>query len=107
MFTFFKSSKWYQIAQKITKSIGLKWVKALETIRLVPKQNFPKNYNFLNTHQEVRNVSFSGNFAYVLNKWSLGEFEFYSYIKLFQANISTLYSLKTPENLWFSGVFSG
>ena len=25
----------------------------------------------------------------------------------FQANVPILYPLKTPENLWFSGVFSG
>ena len=36
-------------------------------------QNFPKKWHFLlpDTHTHVRNVSFLGNFAYVLDEWSL------------------------------------
>ena len=36
------------------------------------------------------------------------KFEKYSeYLNPFLANVPTLYPLKTPENLWFSGVFTG
>ena len=37
----------------------------------------------------------------------LHDFFSYSFINPFQANIPISYPLKTPENLWFSGVFSG
>ena len=46
-------------------------------IHLVSTQNFPKNSHFLPlwyartcAYQGVRNVSFSENFAYILNGWS-------------------------------------
>ena len=47
------------------------------TIQVVRMQNFPKNYYFLPPdtraymHQVVRNISFSGNLAHVLNEWSI------------------------------------
>ena len=37
-------------------------------------ENFPKNYVRTCTYQGVRNVSFSENFAYVLNGWSQNVF---------------------------------
>ena len=32
---------------------------------------------------------------------------FLCFFKPFLANVSILYPLKTPENLWFSGIFRG
>ena len=37
----------------------------------VGTQNFPKNYHFLPFLLKVRNVTFSKNFAHVINRWSL------------------------------------
>ena len=45
-----------------------------DTIHLLSMQSFPKNQDLLLYDQEVRNVSFSENFAYVLNGWFLCQF---------------------------------
>ena len=51
------------------------WTLRLEIIHLVRLQNFPKNYTLIRirtcAYQGVRNISFSENFANVLNEWSL------------------------------------
>ena len=51
---------------------------SLGIIHLVRTQNFPKNYRFLFpdskrpcAYQDVRNISFSEDFAYALNEWPL------------------------------------
>ena len=71
------------------------------------------------TYQGVRNVTFSENFAYVLNGWPLkyarkcckGFSPIFrcckGFIPRFQSNIPILYPLKTPENKMFFCVFRG
>ena len=61
------------------QNIMLSRIRIVGIIHLVRTQNFPKNHNFFppdthartSTSQGVRNVTFSENFAYAPNEWSL------------------------------------
>ena len=51
-------------------STGSSVLKEYGIIHLVSTQNIPKNQHFLHL-QGIRNVTFSENFASVLNEWPL------------------------------------
>ena len=87
-FTRFRTLTWGIIYLVIIKVI-IKWSLFRSFIYLFT-QDFPKNYHFLppvpkNTgkcvYQGVRNVSFSGNFAYMLHEWFLDIFTLDPYWK--------------------------
>ena len=71
------------------------WYFQWEIIHLVRTQNFPKKLTTF-VYQGVRNVSFFGNFAYVLNEWSLSDIWNFSGELVFGTHEQLL--LKLPKN---------
>ena len=67
-------------------------------VHLVRTENFPKDWRFLppDTHtyvcvSEVRNVSFSENFAYVVNEWSVLKLETFNVSKISHSKMALKY----------------